>query len=211
MPLKDDFAQQNVPLRDDFFRLFSRPFSWPVQKVRFGPLNFNRGLRLHGDMTETKSPILQFSTKISIFSPIKIWSKWSLKIAPKRSVLRKKWIKATLKYTDWRAFCTYWLWWGCWGRARNLAAKIVKICIFWKFWKNEKWLTLNRKIYVTKVQKSKIWDDSFLAFSIAFVVVYFVFSVGAVFTEIFADQNRHFWKFPKKTKNGHFRAAIFGP
>ena len=93
------------------------------------------------------------SSKNHFFSPIKIWSKWSLKIAPKPSVLRKKLIKATLKYIDWRAFCTYWLWSGCWGSARNLAAKIVKICVFLNFWKNEKWLTLNRKISVTKVQK----------------------------------------------------------
>ena len=91
--------------------------------------------------------------KNHFFSPIKIWSKWSLKIAPKPSVLRKKLIKATLKYIDWRAFCTYWLWSGCWGSARNLAAKIVKICVFLNFWKNEKWLSLNRKISVTKVQK----------------------------------------------------------
>ena len=49
------------------------------------------------------------SSKNHFFSPIKIWSKWSLKIVPKPSVLRKKLIKATLKYIDWRAFCTYWL------------------------------------------------------------------------------------------------------
>ena len=77
-----------------------------------------------------------FCQKNHFFSPIKIWSKWSLKIAPKPSVLRKKLIKATLKYTDWRAFCTYWLCSGCWGSARNLAAKIVKICVFLNFWKN---------------------------------------------------------------------------
>ena len=205
------FVQQNWPLRKDCFCFFPHPCSWPVWEVRFGPPNFNRGLRFHGDMTETKSPIFTFFIKNINFSPIKIWSKRSLKIAPKRSVLRKKLIKATLKYTDWRAFCTYWLWWGCWGRARNLAAKIVKICIFWNFWKNEKWLTLNQKISVTKIQKSKIWDDSFLAFSVVFAVVNFVFSVGAVITEIFADQNCHFWKFPKKTKNGRFCTAKFSP
>ena len=64
---------------------------------------------------------------------------------------------------------------------------------------------------MTKVWKSKIWDDSFLAFSVGFVVVYSVFSVGAVITEIFADQNRQFCKFPNKTKNGRFRTAKFGP
>ena len=162
-------------------------------------------------MSDITSPLFTISAKNQFFSPIKIWSKRSLKIAPKRSVLRRKLIKATLKYTDWRAFCTYWLWFRCSGSARNLAAKIVKICVFWKFWKNEKWLTLNRKISVTKVQKSKIWDDSFLAFSVAFAVVYFVFSVGAVITEIFADQNCYFCKFPKKTKNGPFRTAKFAP
>ena len=75
---------------------------------------------------------------------------------------------------------------------------------FWNFWKNEKWLTLNRKISVTKVRKSKIWDDSFLAFSVAFVMVYSVFSVGAVFIEKFTDQNRHFWTFSKNSKKGVF-------
>ena len=156
-------------------------------------------------------PFSQFSIKISIFSPIKIWSKRSLKIVPKRRLLRKKLIKSSLKNTDRGAFSTYWLWSRCYGSARNFAAKIIKICVFWNFWKNEKWLTLNRKISVTKVWKSKIWDDSFLAFSVGFVVVYSVFSVGAVITEIFADQNRQFCKFPKKTKNGRFRAAKFAP
>ena len=50
--------------------------------------------------------------------------------------------------------------------------------------------TLNRKISLTKVWKSKIWDDRFLGFSVAFVVVYTLFSVGTVYTEKFADQNR---------------------
>ena len=42
---KGDFAQQNLPLRNDFFRLFSHPSSWPVREVRFGPPNFDRGLK----------------------------------------------------------------------------------------------------------------------------------------------------------------------
>ena len=50
------------------------------------------------------SPFSQFSSKISIFSLIKSWSKRSLKIAPKRRLLRKKLIKSTLKYTDRGAF-----------------------------------------------------------------------------------------------------------
>ena len=37
-------------------------------------------------------------SKKSPFSPIKIWSKRSLKIAPKRRLLRKKLIKSTLKH-----------------------------------------------------------------------------------------------------------------
>ena len=79
-------------------------------------------------------------------------------------------------------------------------ANLVKICVFWNIWKNEKWLTLIRKISVTKVRKSKIWDDSFLAFSVAFVVVYFIFSVDAIFMGKIADQNRHFWIFSKNSK-----------
>ena len=63
---------------------------------------------------------------------------------------------------------------------------------FFNFQKNEKWRILNWKISVTKFWKFKIWDDSFLAFPVAFVVVYSVFSVCAVFTEKFADQNRQF-------------------
>ena len=52
-------------------------------------------------------PFSKFSSKISIFSLIKIWSKRSLKIAQKRRVLRKKLIKSTLKYMDRGAFSTY--------------------------------------------------------------------------------------------------------
>ena len=66
---KGDFTQQNLSLRNDFFRLFSHPSSWPVRKVRFGPPNFNRGLRFHGDMTETKSPIFTiFIKNINFFT-----------------------------------------------------------------------------------------------------------------------------------------------
>ena len=66
---KGDFAQQNLPLRNDFFHLLSTPSSWPVWKVRFGPPNFNRGLRFHGDMTETKSPIFTiFIKNINFFT-----------------------------------------------------------------------------------------------------------------------------------------------
>ena len=64
---KGDFAQQNLPLRNDFSRLFSHTSSWPVWEVRFGPPNFNRGLRFHGDMTETKSPIFTIFHKNIIF------------------------------------------------------------------------------------------------------------------------------------------------
>ena len=52
-------------------------------------------------------PFSKFSSKISIFSLIKIWSKRSLKIAQKRRFLRKKLIKSTLKYMDRGAFSTY--------------------------------------------------------------------------------------------------------
>ena len=206
------FVQQNSPLRNDFFLLFSPAIFLARPRATFCTPQLWSGTQ--NEDFQQWSPIDHFRSfrqKNHFFSPIKIWSKWSLKIAPKRSVLRKKLIKATLKYTDWRAFCTYWLWSGCWGSARSSAAKIVKICVFWNFWKNEKWPTLNWKISVTKVQKSKIWDDSFLAFSVAFVVVYSVFSVAAVFTEKFPDQNWYFCKFPKKTKKGPFCAAKFAP
>ena len=71
--------------------------------------------------------------------------------------------------------------------------------------------TSKRKNSVTKVWKSKIWDDSFLAFSVGFVVVYSVFSLDAVFTEIFADQNRLICKFPKKTKKLAFSYSKICP
>ena len=69
LPEMGNFADQNLPLRNDFFRLFSHPSSWPVREVRFGPPNFNRGLRFHGDMTETKSPIFTiFIKNINFFT-----------------------------------------------------------------------------------------------------------------------------------------------
>ena len=128
------FVRQNSPLRNDFVCFFPYPSSWPVREVRFGPPNFDRGLKTRISSDDRwviiNDHFWSFRHKNQVFSPIKIWSKWSLKIAPKPSVLRKKFIKATLKYTDWWAFCTYWLWCGCWGSACNLMAKIVKICVF---------------------------------------------------------------------------------
>ena len=65
------FAHQNLPLRNDFSRLFSHPSSRPVREVRFVPPNFDRGLRFHGDMTETKSPIFTFFVKnINFFTDL---------------------------------------------------------------------------------------------------------------------------------------------
>ena len=52
-----------------------------------------------------------------------------------------------------------------------------------------KWQTLNRKIFVAKVWKSKIWIDSFVAFSFCYVMVYFIFSGGDIFMEKFAIHN----------------------
>ena len=54
------------------------------------------------------------------------------------------------------------------------------------------YVTLWLKISVTKFWKSKIWDDSFKGFSVSFVLMYFIFSVDAVFTEKFTKQNGHF-------------------
>ena len=63
------FAHQNLPLRNDFSRLFSHPSSRPVREVRFVPPNFDRGLRFHGDMTETKSLIFTiFIKNINFFT-----------------------------------------------------------------------------------------------------------------------------------------------
>ena len=137
----------------DCFCFFPHPSPWPVWKVRFGPPNFNRGLRFHGDLTETKLPIFTiFIKNINFFTDQDMIEAIAQNCA-KTKAPTKKLIKSTLKYTDRGAFSTYWLWFRCSGSARNLAAKIVKICVFWKFWKNEKWLTLNRKISVTKVWK----------------------------------------------------------
>ena len=64
-----DFAQQNVPLRNDYFRLFSHPSSCPVREARFGPPNFDCGLCFHGDMTETKSTFFTiFIKNINFFT-----------------------------------------------------------------------------------------------------------------------------------------------
>ena len=57
---------------------------------------------------------------------------------------------------------------------------------------------------MTKVQKSKIWDDRFVGFSLAVIMVYFVFSVGTAFLEKFINQNCQFWKFSKNSKKGDF-------
>ena len=95
MPKKGDFAQQNLHLRNDYFLLFSHPSSWPALEARFGPPNFDCGLCFHGDMTKTKSPLFKIFVKNI---NIKIWSKRSLKIGPKRRLLRKKSIKSTLKH-----------------------------------------------------------------------------------------------------------------
>ena len=66
--------------------------------------------------------------------------------------------------------------------------------------KHKKWGILNRKISVTKFQKSNIWIDSFVVFSIAFVPMYFVFFVDADFMEKFASQNCLFYEFSKMLK-----------
>ena len=75
---------------------------------------------------------------------------------------------------------------------------------FLEFSKKEKWLTSIQKISVTKVQKSKIWDDRFVGFLLAIVVVYFDFSVGAVFMEKFISQNCQFVQKIQK------RAILYG-
>ena len=53
---------------------------------------------------------------------------------------------------------------------------------------------------MTKFQKSKFWIDSFVAFSVGYVVVYSIFSVGAVFKEKFASQNCLNYDFSKMLK-----------
>ena len=67
------------------------------------------------------------------------------------------------------------------------------------------------KISVTKFQNSKIWDDSFKGFSVGFVMVYSVFSVGAIFMEKYAKQNDHFLTFWEKLKNTDFEGQISHP
>ena len=56
-----------------------------------------------------------------------------------------------------------------------------------------KWQTLNRKIFVAKVWKSKIWIDSFVAFSVGYNIVSSVFFVCAVFLEKVVNQNCPFF------------------
>ena len=64
----------------------------------------------------------------------------------------------------------------------------------------ENWQTFNKKISVTKFWKSKFWIDSFVAFLVGYIVVYPIFSVGAVFIEKFALQNCLFCEFSKILK-----------
>ena len=62
--------------------------------------------------------------------------------------------------------------------------------------------TENRKISLMKFQRSYFWDDIFLGFSVAVVIVYSVFSVGAAFMEKFAIQNRLTLDFSNNSKKG---------
>ena len=73
------------------------------------------------------------------------------------------------------------------------------------------YVTLWLKISVTKFWKSKIWDDSFQGFSVSFVLMYFIFSVDAVFMEKFTKQNGHFSYFLKNLKKTSFEWLISPP
>ena len=64
---------------------------------------------------------------------------------------------------------------------------------------------------MTKLWKSKNWIDSFVAFSIGYVMVYFVFSGGAIFMEKFVKQICLFWDFSKIHKNTDFVLQITPP
>ena len=64
---------------------------------------------------------------------------------------------------------------------------------------------------MTKLWKSKIWIDSFVAFFVGYVMVYFVFSRGAIFMEKIAKQNCLFWDFSKYLKNADFVVQITPP
>ena len=81
--------------------------------------------------------------------------------------------------------------------------KIMKQnCLFSWFWKkNEKWPTLKWKISVTKIQKTKIWDDRCVGFFVGYVMAYSIFSVGPFFMEKIVNENSLFSWFFKKMKN----------
>ena len=64
---------------------------------------------------------------------------------------------------------------------------------------------------MTKFWKLKIWIDSFVAFSVGYVVKYIIFSVDAFFMEKFATQNRLFLDFSKNLKNVDFVRQITTP
>ena len=64
---------------------------------------------------------------------------------------------------------------------------------------------------MTKFWKLKIWIDSFVAFSVGYVVKYIIFSVDAFFMEKFATQNRLFLDFSKNQKNLDFVRQITTP
>ena len=102
-----DFAQQNVPLRNDYFRLFSHPSSCPVREARFGPPNFDCGLCFHGDMTETKLPFFTIFVKNNNFFTDQDMIEAIAQNCAKTKAPTKKLIKSTLKYTDRGAFSTY--------------------------------------------------------------------------------------------------------
>ena len=136
---KDDFVHQNCPLRKCFFFTFS-----PIHLVALSESFVLDPKTLIWESVfmeiweEQYRPFSEFLAKTSIFLPIQIWSKWSLKIAPQLRVLWSKCIKPTLKCTDWGPISTYWFWSRCYGSARNVAAKFVKNRIFGcfqKMWK----------------------------------------------------------------------------
>ena len=111
-----------------------------------------------------------------------------------------RWIFCRLCHGVLHFFCKYFF------HGEIFKTKWPLFILLGEFWFFEIKETLWLKISVTKLQKSKIWADSFVGFSVGFVVVYSNFSVDAVFMEKFAKQNDNFskiWKISKRGKTLH--------